>query len=291
MGGRPDQGGRVELPPTRQLQVGRGRVPLVDFGDLAGPPAVLLPGLSDGLAPITEPRTRAMLSELPLPMEPYRCLALSHRDPLRPPVSTWQLAQDAAEALHQVIDEPAIVIGHSLGAMVAQHLAVDAPELVRGLVLSATAGRSDEALRRVLARWEEKLRTDDAAAFARDALDTSFTGAERARRRAALEASGPPPPVRARVERHLALSAACAAHDALDRVHAVRCPTLILAGDADVVMPARHARQLAARIPGARLEIVHGLGHAFPEQDPEGFETLVAAFLASLPPRTVSSAT
>lgn len=280
--------GRDTTLPVRYVRIGRGGVPLVELGDPAGRPAVLLPGLSDGLAPVTEPRTRAMLRDLPLPMEAFRCLALSHRDPIATPITTRRLAEDAAAALADVTDEPAVVVGHSLGAMVAQHLAVDAPQVVGALVLSATVGRADGQLRRVLARWEDQLRSGDAVAFARDALDTSFTGEERRRRRAALDAADVPRPTRTHVERHLALSGACATHDALDRLEAIACPTLILAGSADEVAPPRHARQLAERIPGAQLEVVDGLGHAFPEQDPERFEALVTAFLWSLPPRTTS---
>jgi hypothetical protein len=38
--------------------------------------------------------------------------------------------------------------------MVAQHLAADRPDLVAGLLLSATCARADEGLRAVLARWD-----------------------------------------------------------------------------------------------------------------------------------------
>lgn len=46
----------------------------------------------------------------------------------------------------------------------------------------------------------------------------------------------------------------------LPRVHQ---PTLVLAGDADPIVPAANGRILAARLPDARLEIVPGGGHLF----------------------------
>jgi pimeloyl-ACP methyl ester carboxylesterase len=44
-------------------------------------------------------------------------------------------------------------------------------------------------------------------------------------------------------------------------LHRLRAPTLVLSGGADRIVPPVNARILAARIPGARLEVVPGAGH------------------------------
>lgn len=52
-------------------------------------------------------------------------------------------AEQVAEFIAAVCPEPAVVVGHSLGGMVACQLAADFPQLVRGLVLVASTGLTD----------------------------------------------------------------------------------------------------------------------------------------------------
>jgi pimeloyl-ACP methyl ester carboxylesterase len=43
-------------------------------------------------------------------------------------------------------------------------------------------------------------------------------------------------------------------------------PTLVVHGDADRLVPLENGRATAAAIPGARLEIIEGMGHDYPPQ-------------------------
>ena len=53
------------------------------------------------------------------------------------------------------------------------------------------------------------------------------------------------------------------------RLSEIKSPTLVLSGDADVIVPAK-LRNLAAKIPGAQLQIIEGGSHTFfIEQDQE----------------------
>ncbi len=61
---------------------------------------------------------------------------------------------------------------------------------------------------------------------------------------------------------------------------AIRCPTLVLAAEHDALMPEERTRAVAAAIPGARFELVHGSGHALVVEKQQEFLQLVAAFLA-----------
>jgi pimeloyl-ACP methyl ester carboxylesterase len=47
-------------------------------------------------------------------------------------------------------------------------------------------------------------------------------------------------------------------------LHRIRCPTLVLHGLADPLIPPDAARRMARAIPGARLRLVEGLGHDLP---------------------------
>lgn len=60
----------------------------------------------------------------------------------------------------------------------------------------------------------------------------------------------------------------------------IRATTLVVCGDSDSVVDPRNSRLLAARIRGARLEVLPGLGHLFFWERPARFSQLVSAFLA-----------
>ena len=75
------------------------------------------------------------------------------------------------------------------------------------------------------------------------------------------------------------------AHDTLDRLGQIAAPTLVVAGEQDLLTPPWHGKQVAEAIPGARLEMFTGPGssHALGMERAEEFVPLVAGFLAQHP--------
>lgn len=261
-------------------ELGGGSAPVLSLGAHDGRPVLLLPGLTDGLAPITDPAARAQLADPPADLlDAHRVHVASHRFPATPELTTRALAHDAARLLERLADRPAVLVGHSMGAMVAQHLVADRPELVDRVVMSCTVGRADDAFRRVLARWERLVRAARWETFFADAVDRSYTGSDRLRRRVAQRVLPLEPPDAELQGRHLALSAACATHDALDRLGAVDVPTLILAGARDEVTGPGHAAELETAMPRAIVEVWDGVGHGLPEQARTRFGRRVRWFL------------
>ncbi|HEY8793082.1 MAG TPA: alpha/beta hydrolase, partial [Gaiellaceae bacterium] len=63
-------------------------------------------------------------------------------------------------------------------------------------------------------------------------------------------------------------------------VERIEAPTLVLHGDADVVVPVENGRMLASRLPNARYIQLPGLGHNLPLEDPPTFNRLVLDFLS-----------
>jgi pimeloyl-ACP methyl ester carboxylesterase len=274
----------VDRPQLREQRVGEVVVPYLEVGDPSGPPVVMIPGLTDGLGPVSLPRTRELFTALPLPIDRVRGLVISHRQPVAAPVTTRELAADIAATMRALLDRPAVLVCHSMGGMVAQHLAADHPDLVRGSVLTATAAVADARVAAVLARWETLVvahRFDD---FVAAAVGDSFPEPEGSRRVAEVRRDPPPHPPHELVGRHVALSGACATHDARDRLAAVTQPTLVVAGRRDAVIPVDLARDLAAGLPDASFVALDGLGHGFPDQDPAAFERHVVPFIDTLLP-------
>jgi pimeloyl-ACP methyl ester carboxylesterase len=71
-------------------------------------------------------------------------------------------------------------------------------------------------------------------------------------------------------------------HDAADRVGAISAPTLVTVGELDLVLPPRFSRDLAERIPGARLVVVPEAGHQPFQELPEDYNRVLVEFWQSV---------
>lgn len=143
---------------------------------------------------------------------------------------------------------PSAVVGHSLGAMVALQMAVDAPETVSHLVLVAGQVRPPKSVMRA---QRLAFKMIPAKQFAK-------SGVSKAKMREAMLA----------VE----------GFDASDRLASVTVPTLVVVGASDRANgPA--AEVIASGIPGARLERIEGAGHDVMRDAPAEFNEVLWGFL------------
>ena len=263
-------------------------MPRVRVGDLtmhyveagAGPPLVLIMGFGGDHT--------AWAFQIPRLAERYRVIALDNRgvgqtDAPDLPYTTRLMAEDTAGLLDVLGIERAHVVGVSMGGMIAQELTLAHPERVRSLHLGCSLARPDAYLRALNASWRE-MRTG----LGREAMLRALglwlfapgTYAERpdlveAVLQATLASSYPQS-----LTGFLRQGEAVAAHDALARLDAVRCPTLVSVAEDDILVPPRFARELAARIAGAELRVVAGAGHAYFLERPDVFNGLCLDFLA-----------
>jgi len=197
------------------------------------------------------------------------------------PVGPYTAAQMAADAL-QVLDEADIdrahVVGASLGGMIAQEVAVAAPDRVDRLVLCCTTpgGPNAVAMPEVTTRLFA-----EAATLAPEVALRRFV-------ENALGENPPPSLVDELFARRIAnppdpagWQAQAAAGMGFAGVEGeITAPTLILAGTADNVVDYRNAELLAASIPGARVELFEGLGHLFFWERPDEAVQVIDEFLA-----------
>ena len=63
------------------------------------------------------------------------------------------------------------------------------------------------------------------------------------------------------------------------RLAEIKSPTLVLSGDADIIVPVQNSRNLAAKIPGAKLQIVARGSHTFFIEQAGTFNQMVKEFL------------
>ena len=191
------------------------------------------------------------------------------------------LAQDALALLDALEIRRAHVLGFSMGGMIAQELALAAPERVLSLILGATSCGGTQA-RATAPEVVQRLTT---VALSRDRelmLRTGFElvvsrghaadPAHFARFAAAAQQFPASVPVL------LAQKGAADRHDAYSRLRSLRMPALVIHGTADEVLDAINGDLVASLVPGARLELLEGVGHLFFWEQPQRSAELVRGF-------------
>jgi 3-oxoadipate enol-lactonase len=199
------------------------------------------------------------------------------------PYSTRMMADDAVGLLDALGIERAHVLGVSMGAMIAQEVALNHPRRVRSLQLHCTYARPDrymlaltEAWRsmRVKATPEEWLRTVALWLFA------PVTFAERPDFVEAVIQTGLANPHPFTLTGFVRQGDAVRGHDALDRLPGLGCPTLVSVAEHDILVPPRFARTVAAAVPKAELRVIDEAGHAYFWERPDVFNAMCLDFLA-----------
>ncbi|MDB4946273.1 MAG: alpha/beta hydrolase [Labilithrix sp.] len=180
------------------------------------------------------------------------------------------MAQDAVGLLDAIGIARAHVVGVSMGGMIAQEMALEFPDRVTSLtsIMSSTGdprlpGPTAAAMRVLLAspprtreeslaRYAETWKVLRVGSFpddeARDAIRADLTF-ERG-----VDARGPARQFRAIL----------GSGDRTKRLAHLKAPTLVIHGDVDPLVRLEAGRATAAAIPGAKLKIVAGMGHALP---------------------------
>jgi pimeloyl-ACP methyl ester carboxylesterase len=249
----------------------------------SGQPLLLIMGMSGTALHWGEPFLTALRHEFDVIVYDHRGVGASSR--LDGPITTAQMAADAAGLLTALDIDSAHVLGTSMGGMVAQELALANPERVRTLVLGCTyCGGHDSSLTApvVLARLSEAMLSGDRARAVRTAFEINFSPAMAEDRDAYARflAIGERRPVAVPVI--MAQMQACAAHDTSARLAQLAMPTLVVHGSADQMLPVQNGRLIASRIPGSRLEILDDIGHLFFWEQPQRSAELVRTHAAVL---------
>jgi pimeloyl-ACP methyl ester carboxylesterase len=225
--------------------------------------------------------------QLPALAPHYLCIPVDlrgHGASDKPPGSytVALFAADVAEMLRQLDLMPAHILGLSLGGLVAQQLALDYAEAVRSLVLINTFPGfwppSPELFGILWKRRSSLLRGVDMVAKAGRVAEELFPAAAQAIFRdlttRRLSANDPGAYSRATI--------AILRFWPGRRLSRVKCPTLILAGDRDRVVPAVYQARLRRCLPHAQYHVIANSGHASNIDQPDAVNAAVLRFLVAV---------
>ena len=192
-------------------------------------------------------------------------------------VSMGQLVSDAEAICDHYELADAVVVGLSIGGMVAQGLATKRLDLVRGLVLSNTAAKIGNAK-----LWQDRINAitrDGLPAHADAILDRwfgrDFRHTPQATTYRDMLCATPQ-------DAYTALCAAISGTDFYTPTAALRVPTLGIAGSEDGATPADLVRETIDLIPGSRFEVMRRCGHLPCVEQPQIYASLLTSFLSSI---------
>lgn len=260
---------------NKNIKIGNTSMDYIVFGS-GEKNLIMLPGVGDGL------RTAKGLA---VPMafmyrkfaKDYTVYVFSRKNHLPERYSTRKMAKDQKEAMDILGIEKADIIGVSQGGMIAQHLAIDYPEVVNKLVLAVTAARKNQYAQAALSGWIEMAKRGEYERLMTDSMKKMYTKEYLEKNPWAVKAAGMLGKPKS-FERFITLAASCMYHDAYEKLDKIQAETLVIGGEKDRTLGGKASRELAERIPNAKLKMYPQYGHALYEEAKD-FNQVVLEFL------------
>jgi len=163
------------------------------------------------------------------------------------------------------------LVGHSMGGAIVQTLALNYPEVVKGIVLAGTGARLkvlSMILDGIKNNFEETVRKINQFAYSRkappDLIEKGVFGMRQCR-----------------TEVLYGDFLACDRFDFIDEIEKIVRPTLILCGEDDQLTPVKYSQFLLSRIKGSKLEILPNAGHMVMMESPQAFNEKIREFIMS----------
>lgn len=251
-------------------------LPYVERGDASGTPVIFLHGVTDSW--------RSFEHVLPLLPPSIRAIAITqrgHGEASKPETYSYgAMAADVAAAMDALHIPSAVVVGHSMGGLVAQRFAIDSPGRTRGLVLMGSFPTivGHPGVEDLWASGLSTLRDPVDPAFARAFQESTVATPIPAAQMDTFV--GESLKVPARVWR--TLFTAFRTDDFSAELARITAPTLVVSGGRDTFSRRTERDALLAGIRGATASDYPELGHAMHWEQPAAVAGDIARFVSGL---------
>ncbi|MFC1893729.1 alpha/beta fold hydrolase [Chloroflexota bacterium] len=194
--------------------------------------------------------------------------------------STELFASDLAALLRTVDIGSAFVLGHSMGGVIAIRFALDFPDLCNTLIVSSSSAEVNSQSTKywqgmatnVLEKGIEAIPFDPTRTFSKSFVERNPEVVEElARNRLANDPSC-----------YARAAIAMSEYNYNEELGRIRCPTLIIVGDQDVMTPPGGSVRMSRLIPNSKLIIFKDCGHVSYVEQPEVFSRAVLDFLTEV---------
>lgn len=196
--------------------------------------------------------------------------------------STDMMAEDTVALLRFLNIDSAHILGFSMGGMIAQVIALKYPELVKSLILNASATQLPAKARHLVETWLRmfnegvSLETRIREGFLWVYTDKFFEEDETVITSVDLAISHPYP-----LSKHgfSGQVSALLKHDTRTQTNQILAPTMLLIGRDDILIPIEFSKELVDKIPNSELIALEHGGHNCWLEYPELFNQAVMQFL------------
>ncbi|HJU65767.1 MAG TPA: alpha/beta hydrolase, partial [Gemmatimonadaceae bacterium] len=261
------------MPALKSVKVSTGiRLSYAEQGDPAAPAVILLHGWSDSWFSYSP-----VLSELAKVAHVYSVSMRGHGESDGPTTGYTmpQMAADVVAFMDAVGLERAVVVGHSLGSLVAQHVAASVPARVTKLVLVGGVYDSRDETMKEMQKQVYGFRDEVPVDYIREfQLATLHNPVPDDFLATVIEESRKHP-----LHAWRGVADALNSDEAPAKLGRITAPTLLIWGDQDAFFKRDQQDALIAAIRGAKLLVYENTGHAVHWERPERFAKDVVAFL------------
>ena len=265
------------LPEEKTIELPGGvKLKYAEQGFTSGIPVVFLHGYTDSWHSF-----ETVLLNLPRNIHAFAISQRGHGNSDRPErgYAPKDFAADVAAFVKELKLGTVIIVGHSMGGMIAQQFALDYPELTRALVIAGSAAtfKNNEGvveLVKSIQQMNDPIDPNFASEFQKSTLNSPIPDAYFSL------LVGESLKVPARVWKETATG--IISHDNSQELKRIDKPTLIIWGDKDIINARGDQEILQKSIKGAALIVYEGIGHAVHWEQPQRFSNDLVKFINEL---------
>ena len=191
------------------------------------------------------------------------------------------MARDALALADELELESFHLLGVSMGGAIAQEIALQAPGRVQTLTLAVTFSTGGNYSGRLAEVWGARVRQISREQHIDELMlmnhsEEFYENPDMVEfiRTAMLQNPHPQP-----AEGFCRQLAACSCHDTRDRLGSLTMPTHVIGGERDILVPIWKSQEIAAAIPGAKLDVLPAAPHGLSLERAEEFNGAVLGFI------------